>query len=109
MDAVLGVELRTPVDVDVAFVRLRLAILLGRHQDQPLLQEPLDGQPGPALRRVHDADVDPPLDQPLHEIFLEADLGAHRDVGRHLAHQRQPVEQQPLPQPEPAADRQRPR
>lgn len=36
-------------DEDVAFVRPRLAALLGRHQDQLLLQEALDRQSGPAF------------------------------------------------------------
>ena len=97
-DAVLSIELGAPVNVHVACVRLRPDGLVGRHQDQTLFQQPLDRQPGPAVRRVHHADVDPALDQPLHEILLEADLGPHRDVGCHPAHQRQPLEQQALPQ-----------
>jgi hypothetical protein len=59
------------------------------------------------LRGVHNPDIETTLDEPLHEIRLQADLGAHRDVGRDLQHQRQPFQQELFPQSETTADSQR--
>ena len=85
----------------------RPAPRIGRNQDEPLLQQLLDPQARAALWRIHDADIEASLDQPLHQLGLHADLGAQRDVRRDFPHERQPLQQQLLPQPETAADGER--
>src|SRR3546814_5579399 len=54
---------------------------VGRDQQQALLEEHLDLEARPALRRVHHPEVQPPLDEAQHQVRLEADLGPQRDIG----------------------------
>ena len=105
--AVAGVEFRPPIDIDVAGLRLRRAPRIGRHQDQLLLEQQFDLQAGPALRRVHHADIDAALDQPLHQFRLERALRPDRDFRMGRLHQRQPAQQIFFPQADAAADHQR--
>ncbi|MCS3478250.1 hypothetical protein M2212_005096 [Bradyrhizobium elkanii] len=104
---VTRVEFGSPIDIDIARPRLRRALRIGRHQDELLLEQLLDLEAGAALRRVHHADIDASLDQPLHQLGLERALGADRDVGMRARHQRQPAQQILLPKADAAADHQR--
>jgi hypothetical protein len=76
-------------------------------QDKPFVEQQLDLQAGPALRRVHDGDIQPTFDQPLHQVGFEADFGTHGDIGRIVQQQRKPLRQELLPQSETSADRER--
>src|SRR5258707_14379246 len=74
--AMPGIEFGPPVDIDVTGAGFRPAVRIGRNQDQPLLEQGFDLEARAALRGVHDPDIETTLDEPLHEIRLEADLGA---------------------------------
>ena len=105
--AVAGVEFRPPIDIDITGLRLGLAPGIGRYQDQLFFEQLFDLQPRTALRRVHHADIDTPLNQPLHEFGFERALGADRDFRIGRLHQRQPPQQIFFPQADAAADHQR--
>src|SRR5690606_8486552 len=72
-----------------------------------LVGQPFDDEAGAALRRVHDRDIDASLDEPLHQVLLEADLGTDRDVRRRLTELGETRQQQSFPDTDAAADRQR--
>src|SRR5580704_262927 len=69
--AVPGKEFGPPVDIDITRAGFRPVARIGRHQDQPLLEQEFDLEARAALRGVHDPDVEATLDEPLHEIRLE--------------------------------------
>src|SRR3954451_22948305 len=74
--AVPGIELRSPVDINIAVLWFRRALRICRDQDEQLLEQQFNLETRPALRRVHDANVDATFDEPLHQLRLERALGA---------------------------------
>ena len=49
-------------------------------------------------------DVDPPIDQTLHQVGLEADLGTEGDVRHRRPDPGEPFDQEPVPETDPRAD-----
>ena len=64
-------------------------------------------QTGPTLGGVHDTDINPPLDEALHEFRLETALGANRYLRRGFAHQLKPIQREFFPQANSSTDDQR--
>ena len=54
--------------------------------------------------RIHQADIEHTLNQASHQVFLEADFAADRDVFGGLAHPSNPLRQIPFPQCDPRTD-----
>jgi hypothetical protein len=86
---VFRIEARSPLDVDVVVARPS-RVGVGADQDQCLVEQMLYDQAGRVARRIHDADIQRPLDQASHQVLLEADFAADRDVGGRVAHPANP-------------------
>src|SRR5690606_21121439 len=104
---VTRVELGPPIDVDITRLAGTCGFCASRYEQQLLVGEALDDEPGPALRRVEDGNVHASLDEPLHQLFLEADLGPNRDVRCAVAEVAETRQQQAFPDADAAAERQR--
>ena len=65
--------------------------------DLGLVEQLLDLQAGPALRSIHNADVDAAFDQPLHQFRFECAIGPDRHARIASLHQRQPLQQEFFP------------
>jgi hypothetical protein len=60
------VELWPPINVHIAALGFRFAIRVGRNQDEFFLEQLLDLQAGTALWSIHNSNIHPTLDEPLH-------------------------------------------
>ncbi len=94
---VLGVEARSPFDVDVILARSGV-VGARADQHQRLVEQVLDDQARGMGRGVHQADVERALDQAAHQVVLETDLAADHDIVRALAHPTDPLRQESFPQ-----------
>ncbi len=81
----LGLEFRSPVDMDIALV-LPGHVLLGAYQQQGFVEQIFDAESGTVLRGIHQADIDGSLHESLHDVLLEADLKPQRDIRHLFAH-----------------------
>ena len=70
---VLRIELGAPVDIDVVARRLARWIALGGNHHELLFEQRFNREAWTSLRRVHDRDIHPTIDQGLHQFFFEAD------------------------------------
>src|ERR1035437_4016515 len=85
-DIVSCVKLRPPVHVDIARLRLRFSVWIGRDKDEFFFEQLLDFQAGTTLWSVHDRNIHPTFDEPLHKFWLNSALGANGDFRSGLPH-----------------------
>ena len=120
--AVLGVEGRPPVDVNIvvidphhgvlAPVQLRVPLSphqncrlrVRGHQNQGLVEQVVHPQTRPLLGAIHQCQVHGAGDHPAHQVVLEADLGIQRHVRGQVAHPRGPPRQELIPEGDPGTD-----
>ena len=103
---VLDVEGRSPLDVDIVLAR-GAVVGAATDQDKNFVEQMFDGQTGAVAGGVHQADVEGAFDQVLHQVRLEADFAADRDVARLAPHPVQPGRQQAVPERDAPANAER--
>src|SRR5690606_31286976 len=100
-------ELGPPIDVDITGLSRAGHLRLRRHEQELLVRQSLDDQPRTALRRIEHGNVHASLDERLHQLLLEADLRANRDVRARFAQGAEAGEEHAFPNADSAAEGQR--